>query len=1093
MKTALLLLLSVILAGCNKRQHFIKESLSDALYGFENIQDSARTKTWWFHGETETTKEGITADLEAFKTAGVGGVVYYDQTHGKMENALPAFSPEWWEMLRFSSEEAKRLGLSFELHISNGFVAGGPWITYEYGMKRLAATERLVPGGQHFEGRLEVPLNRHSFSRDVAVLAFPAPQGGGISSLTEPVRLSSNMDNLDLDNIFDPVSDKPALIPAPGSGKSVYLALAFEEDFTARSISYEVRPRGMATTSATNIPQPPQETFTGTGYRILPDLGQLEVSDDGINYRPVCNLKPVYRAHENWRQKTISFPAVTGKYFRLNLHDWWEENDRNPDTQLARVVLNSAAKLDQWEEKAAFYSEYIENDRTPAYSAMEAIDASRILDITDKMDADGVLRWEVPEGDWLVMRFACVPTGGRTKHGRTNLMGLECDKLSKEAVTVQWNNYVARMLDSLKTTGSGHVSGVVMDSHEAGAQNWTDHFIGEFTQRRGYDPTLYLPAMMGYVISDVTTSNGFLFDIRRNIADMLTDNYYGTVESLCDQSGLTFTAQAIGNALCIVGDPIQAKSKVAKPQGEFWGIHPNGNYDIKESSSAAHLYGKRIASAEAYTDIKFSASLADIKSLADYAYAFGINEFAICASAYQPWLDKFPGSTGGGRHYAITRNNTYWDYSGPFWDFQARNAHIMRQGKPAIDLCVYLGENAPVKILTYRLPEIPGGFDFDAFTSDALFTRMSARNGRIALPDGTGYNMMILPRSGDITLDALQKIAEMVKQGIRVYGPKPSHSGSGRDLGKEAEYSRIANDLWGENPASQGARSYGKGSVYWGMPLEKAVELAGIIPDIRMKQGNTRQSMIYFAHRQLNDADVYFLNNHKDQAEDNIFTFAAGGKYAQLWNTATGNRYSLPVLESDNGTTSVKLYFHPRESYFVMITDHEEPLPPVLWITPADKTEVVEGSWTVWFSEKLGGPGAVTFDKLDDWTAHADPRIRYYSGTAVYKKDITVSVGNDRICLDLGNPGFVARVFVNSQEVGIVWCSPWMVDITRYLTNGENELEIHVANSLMNRMVYDESLPVLERITYSYPAIVSSTDALEPSGLKQVRLVRKTP
>lgn len=172
---------------------------------------------------------------------------------------------------------------------------------------------------------------------------------------------------------------------------------------------------------------------------------------------------------------------------------------------------------------------------------------------------------------------------------------------------------------------------------------------------------------------------------------------------------------------CACGRPHTGERPGVEPQGEFWAIHPDGNYDIKESSSAAHLYGKSIASGEAFTDAQFSHSLAYIKSLADYAYCFGINEFVVCASAYQPWTDCIPGSTGGGRHYCLNRNNTFWEYSRGFWDYQSRSAYVMRQGRPVIDLAVYLGENAPVKILTYRLPDIPSGYDFDAFTSDALF------------------------------------------------------------------------------------------------------------------------------------------------------------------------------------------------------------------------------------------------------------------------------------------------------------------------------------------------------------------------------------
>lgn len=1086
---SLLLLSSVMLPGCGKQNQYITESLSDALYGFEHIQDSARTKVWWFHGETETTKEGITADLEAYKKAGVGGVVYYDQTHWKMENALPAFSTEWWEMLRFSAEEAKRLDLTFELNISNGFVAGGPWITDELSMKRLAASELLIDGGRFFEGNLEVPKNQYNFYKDVAVLAFPVQEETG-TSRTEKVKVSSNIPEIDVDNIFNPKSKSLTQIPVTSKG-NVYINMEFSDEFTARSMTYEAYPQVRVRTSATNIPGPPGETFVGTGYRVLPDFGQLEVSEDGVNYKKVCDIKPTYHSLEGWRQRTISFNAVKGKYYRLNLHDWWDEKMTNPNLQLGAVVLSSSAKLDQWEKKAGFYSDYIDRDKTPDYSKSEVIDSKSIINITDKIDANGVLRWNVPTGKWLIMRFVYVPTGGAIKHGRPNLMGRECDKLSAKAAEVQWDNYVGKILDSLKVTNSGHVSGIIMDSHEAGAQNWTDDFMVEFKQRQGYDPILYLPAMMGYIIDGVKESNGFLFDVRRNIADMVADNYFGTMERLCNENGLILTAQAIGNALGIVGDPIQAKSKVSKPQGEFWGIHPTGNYDIKESSSSAHLYGKKIASAEAYTDVKFSASLAFIKSLADYAYAFGINEFVICASAYQPWLDKIPGSTGGGRHYAINRNNTFWNYSAPFWDFQARNAFIMRQGKSSIDLCVYLGGNAPVKILTYRLPDIPGGFDFDAFTTDALLTRMNVCDRKITLPDGVNYKMMVLPENGDITLDALQKIASMVKAGAKIYGPKPTGSDSGKELEREAEYQKLTKELWGENPSSSGVNKVGKGEVYWGMTLAKAIEQANIIPDIQMEKGDTKASMIYFTHRELTDANIYFLDNHKDEEEDNIFTFASHGKYAQLWNTVTGKRFSLPILKSDSKSTSIKLHLHPRESYFVVITDKEEQLPPISWFTSKDKTERIEGPWQVYFDKKFGGPGNVTFDNLSDWTTNTDPCIKYYSGTAIYKKTISTHTTGNKVYIDLDNPGFIARVFVNSQDAGVVWCSPWKLEITPYLIDGENNIEIHVANSLMNRMIYDASLKESERITYSYPQIATPNDRLEPSGLRQVKLIWK--
>ncbi len=1065
------------------------DKLSDAVSCFKDIPDNARTKTWWFHGETETTKEGITADLEAFKKAGIGGVIYYDQSHGKAENAFDGFSEKWWEMFRFAASEAKRVGLTFEVHVSNGYVAGGTWITDEYSMKRLVSTELLLEGGKHFEGKTEAPVNKYNFYKDVAVLAFPAPEGVGVSSSNQPVEITSNQADIDLKNLFDTKSDKLSKISAHAPDKPVYINLEFDKPFTARGITYQAGPRGKATTSATNVPAPPQETFVGTGYRILPDLGQLEVSQDGINYTKVCNLKPVYKAHESWRQKTISFAAVKGKYFRLNLHDWWETSGETTDMQLGNVVLNSAAKVDQWEEKAGLYTEYIENDRTPVYSRQESIDYKSVINLTDKMSSDGTLKWDVPPGKWMVMRFAYVPTGSNTKHGRINQIGRECDKLSAKAAELHWNNYVQVMIDSLQASNIGNLSGVAMDSHEAGSQNWTDDFINEFTARRRYNPTLYLPAMMGYVVNDVETSKGFLFDIRRNIADMIADNYYGTFERLCNKNGLTFTAQAIGNALCIVGDPIQAKSKVSKPQGEFWAIHPDGNYDIKESSSAAHLYNKPIASGEAFTDTKYNHSPAYLKSLADYAFAFGINEFVICASPFQPWLDKIPGSTGGGRQYAINRNNTWWDYSQPFWDYQARNAHILRAGKSSIDLCVYLGENAPVKILSYRLPDIPGGFDLDAFTSHALHSRMSAKNGLITLPDGVGYKMMVLPRNSNVPYAALEKIANMVKDGIKIYGAKPVMSESFIDHDSLQAYEKLADELWGMNPSERAFNNVGNGTVYWGMSLQEALKMAKVDPDIAMQKGNTKDNKIYFTHRSLTDAEIYFLDNHKDSVEDDLFTFSAKGKYAQLWNTVTGKRYSLPISDHTGSSVSIPLCFAARESYFVVITDKKEDLKNVVWSRADKDVTLLNNDWTVFFNPASSGPGEVKFRKLQDWTKNSIPGIKYYSGTAVYKRNFQLKPSGKRVLIDLGNPDFIAKVFVNGRDAGIVWCSPWQLDITDYIKKGENTLEIHVANSLVNRMIYDASLPESKRVTFSYPQIMKPEDAMEPSGLKQVKII----
>lgn len=426
-----------------------------------------------------------------------------------------------------------------------------------------------------------------------------------------------------------------------------------------------------------------------------------------------------------------------------------------------------------------------------------------------------------------------------------------------------------------------------------------------------------------------------------------------------------------------------------KPQGEFWAIHPDGNYDIKESSSAAHLYGKTIASAEAFTDARYDESLAYLKSLADAAYSYGVNEFVVCASAYQPWLDRFPGNTAGGRQYCLNRNNTFWPYSKAFWDYQARCAYMLRQGRPVNDLCVYLGENAPVKILTYRLPSIPKGYDFDACTSDALL-RM----------DSLSYKMLVLPGNRELTLPALRKC--------------------------------------------------------------------------------------YFVHRSTTDADVYFIHNHEDSALVHDFVFRSHRKYAELWNPVTGKRFRLEGVKPVETGTALSLTMQPQESFFIVLSDEAHPELPV-W--PVHERLVnaqrLTGSWKVAFDERRGGPGVVGFKQLTDWTTSTDDRIKYYSGTAVYKLTFKVQKpkAGERAVLQFGKLGSIAQVFLNGRELGTVWCSPYNIEVTDALKTGSNQLEIHVANSLMNRMVGDAALPADRRITFATTPLAKPDSPLVPSGI----------
>lgn len=998
--------------------------------GFDHPQDIARTKVWWFFGETETTREGITADLEAFKTAGVGGVIYYDQVHGKGEGADKVFDDHWWQSLIFASQEAKRLGLSFEANIGNGYVAGGRWITPERSMQRLTVSETLLGGGKH--GTLALPDCPRGWHHDVAVLALP---------YSEELLGTSRLLNI-----------------VPTGRRDSVLVFDFGKPFTARSISYEAKTQGKARTSSMQVPPFAPRTemtkgestkwnFFGCGYREFPNIGRLEISDDGTHYRPVCELRPRYKNLGGVKQQTIAFPTTRGRYYRITLTD--------RTIPLDNVVISARACVDGWEAKASLVSDFIDGETTPYYNIEEMVQANDIVDLTDRMAPDGTLAMpEDMKGDWLVMRFVSVTTGGHTKHGRKEALGLECDKLSVEGARLHWLSYTQPVIDSIRAHG-GALDGICMDSHEAGPQNWTQDMPRQFRRLRGYDLTRYLPTIAGGIIvssnscvpsaaSDQKSSaslstlpSSLLKDLRRTISDLITTNYYGEFNRLCHEQGLTLTAQAIGGALCLAGDNIEVKKLVDKPQGEFWGYQTEGNYDIKDCSSAAHVYGKQIASGEAFTDITYKHSLADIKNLADAAYAFGINEFVVCAVAYQADAAGRRLNTANGRQYVLNRLNTIWPLSRPFWDYQARCSWMLRQGKPVSDFALYLGDDVPKRILSHLLPPIPQGYDFDALTTDALLHRIQAVDGRLVLPDGVSYSMLLLPSDEALTPSVRQKVDELMAAGVKVWDP----------------HSR--------------------------QPLGDALLTAGLGPDVDAPAARR----LYFCHRTTGEADVYFLNNHSDEAVSDRFTFRRAAASVELWKPVTGERRRLPS-ESRDGLTSVRLTMAPRESFFVVLSNTPSTVPHV---QQADSAALLLTTpWQLQFNPAQGGSAnPVSLDNLTDWTQSSDPRIRYYSGTAVYSTTFVLDKKHRQATchLTFDQVGSVAQVVVNGKEAGTVWCSPWQVDITPFIKKGKNRLEVYLANCLWNRLVGDANRPESERLMQQTTPLAKPTDSLMPSGL----------
>ena len=996
-----------------------QESLADVYAAFSAAPDSTRTKVWWFHGETAATHEGITADLEAFRQAGVGGVVFYDQVHGKAEGAAPVFSPEWWDEIKFSASEARRLGLTFEISLSNGYVAGGPWITPRMGMKRLCHSCVVLAPGQAFGGELPQPSAGEYW--DVRTIAFPLPPE---------------------------VEWREVPLVERTLRSDTALALTFDmgRPFTARSLTYSENTRAKHPVYAMNMPGLPSDKFYGDGYAEMPPIGWLEASDDGLHYRPVRRLPPLYGIHH--KVKTVAFPATTARFFRLNLRGWNRPDGMNRHPmELRRASLSAMAMTDEWQNRAAVNSDYLTQNLTPHYRPGEVIDPASVVDITHCLRPGGRLQWTAPAGNrpWVVMRVAMEPTKGRTKHGRPGQMGLECDKMSAEAARLHWDNYVRVVVDSLAACGLKPL-GVAMDSHEMGSQNWTFGYERDFSRLRGYDITPYLPALLGYVVGSAEKTDTVLLDHRRTVAQLVCTNYYATLDTLAMRSGLMFTAQATGNGQSLTADNIAAKGCLRRPQGEFWAKHKDGCYDIKEASSAAHLYGRPIASAEAFTDAKYAHTPAYLKRLADYAFAFQLNELVVCASAYQPWLNRRPGNTANGREYCLNRNNTMWPLMRPFWDYQSRCAFMMRQGRPVADLCIYLGSDVSAKILSHRLPAMPAGYCWDACTDDALLRLMEARGGRLATRGGMTYGALVVERMARLTPEAEAKVAQLRAAGVPVY-----------DARREGD---------------------------WGLGAFLASR--GIAPDAAFSGFDGVNSRLYFAHRSAAGGEIYFFVNHSDSLFSQTVILRGGeGRAAESWNPATGQRSALSAAPAPGGALAVGLRLEPREAGFVVLRPRGAMPEAEPRAEGLRQVADLSRDWQVDFMLP-GGRRTVEMPRLVSWTELADPALRHHSGMAVYRREFSLGGQADslrRVCLRLGGLEGVARVTVNGREAGHVWCSPWLVDITHCLRPGANELRIEVANQLVNRMIGDLQLPESRRTTFATTPIVKPGDRLLPAGI----------
>jgi hypothetical protein len=1087
-----LFLLSAIfccLSGCNG-------PAADRLEeGFLHPADSTRPWVYWYWIDENISKEGITRDLEAMARVGIGEALIGHVSPGAERGEVHMLSDAWWAMVEHAVSEGQRLGVDIGFFNSPGWSqSGGPWIDADQAMRYVVHREMRVRGPSVFSGDLPRPEGEF---RDLALLAMPIGSDAekSIRARWRPGR--SDLPGTGFDRLFDGDTATACVFPSAGNAPA-----AWETDMVLEGVS---RVQGI-------VLYPIARPFS---VRV-----EVLASADGREYRHLRHAH--FHRHRSmwslgpmtWAPLTIALPATEFRYFRLVFSDLRADGEAG----FREIAFSGSPVVEYHAEKQLGKMHPEPMPGWDAYlwpgqpAAAGLVQPEEMLDISERLDSAGRLHWDVPEGEWLILRLGTLPTGAVNVPVPPEATGYEVDKMSRAGSLHHFNSYIGAFMDRVPAERRRALKHVVIDSYEVGPQNWTPGLEQVFMERLGYNPIPWLPVLSGRVVGDADRSNRFLWDLRRLVADLIAENYLAGFREAANERGLKLWMENYGH-WGFPAEFLQYGGQADMISGEFWYLNhlwDLGSIELRGASSASHIYGKPVTSAEAFTaGFNFRQSPASMKSRGDWAFTEGINHFVLHLYIHQPWEDRLPGVTAW-FGMSFQRHNTWFEKGRAWIDYLRRCHYMLQQGSPRADLLYFIGEDVP-RMTGALEPPVPGGYDFDFINAGVILDRLSVADGFLTLPEGQSYRALVLPPLTTMRPELLEKIGRLVQEGAVIVGPAPLRSPGLANFPHADEAVRqLAGKIWGPcDGVAVTEHPYGQGSVFQGLPLDEVLEKIGEIPDLVCDAPS-----LEWTHRGAEDLDIYFLSNQSDTAIFTEIGFRVGDRMPEFWCPRTGSIRRAGRFRTANNYTHVPVALGPHGSVFVVFrspargdqvlvcvgadgtgqTGYMEPEPGSGWcyaedghpaicvweevnwkVTQANGRESIVQSgpipapirlldgWVVHFPPGWDCPDSLALDRLMDLRDLPEEGMRHFSGTAVYRTSLKVpddrKVDGDRFVLDLGRVETIAEVKVNGQPLGVIWCPPYEADITGALRAGENDLEIAVTNLWWNRLVGDAKYP----------------------------------
>jgi hypothetical protein len=1090
---------------------------------FRQPPDSARPWVWYrWHGVVD--REGIRRDLDTMKSAGISGFVLdFSDSEPVLKQGISRdiefVSPEFFDLFYYLLEEAAQRGLETSVMFQNGWATtGGNWVAPEDREHVLVWDEAPVAGPGLQTLRLMPPLRPDAFYRDIRVFAMPVEKappvtafrraGPKVTADTVGPNEPEGAWNADPKFLIDGNPGSFLALDAHGGKKAPIVTLEFDKPFSAEALYLH-----------------PGATF---GMSVLGNAQcSLWVSDDGTSFRKVHSFS--YSPVQVKGRSGATFPLperVTGRFFRFQIDKIpWPHN-----AWLAELELLQAGESPSTLPRTPFIDSLsggvpgsglsrpaIMNNADWPEEESTFTTSGRTVDLTDDLKPDGSLRWNVPDGNWLVVRLGYAESGSTASAQAFPSDGSpwEANKFSAEGAQAYMSGFLQKVLNDpraapfLGTT----LKGAHIDSWECSHHRWSEAVPAWFDEHMPYRLEDYYPALLGFTVNSVEETRRFLFDYRRALADMTAENFIRTVADKVQAAGLFMEMEFTHR------DRMKSWKYCDRPMTEF---SPKGDHggagrlpegimnNVKMTASAAHVYGRPIVSSEAFLAWdytfqpdhitarlgggddgvrKFDRDPFALKSSSDKAFAQGVNHLVFHLFSHQPFGDRLPGiTTRYGTNFG--RNLIWWPFAHAWTEYLTRCQFLLQQGQPVMDFLFCMSEDAYSvtglgSLGDRRYQYDPGsGYDFDLCTGQMLIDRVaSVENGRIVLKDGTSYSMLVVGSLQKMTFPLLEKLASLVEQGAIMLASHPTGSPSLADLvaGTDPKFTALAKELWGDiNGSSVKKNNYGKGNIFWGCSIAEALREIGVEPAM-----TSTVPTLEFMQRRAGSDDLFFLSTQSDDAVTAECSFGITGKTPELWHPDSG-RIERAVAREENGRTLISIDFPPNGSVFVVFREQptsgaEAP------IAQLESVAEITGPWQVSFVSPFGEKADKIFDRLDPWRASDDRFVKYFSGVAVYTKSFSLQSEiinrKSAILLDLGDVWNMAQVTVNGKTFPPLWKPPFRVDISEAVRAGENELQIEVVNTWVNRIIGDLNLPQSERKTWLTINPHTKNSPLRPAGL----------